>query len=109
MARCFLWLWVIYALVLVVFFTCLVPAAHSHDTSWVSKGNYKNAAGEWCCGTYDCKAYNNVSTNALGWIVEGEMVPFDEAMQVSPPDGQLTICRRPDGSRRCSFGLKPGL
>jgi hypothetical protein len=30
-------------------------------------------------------------------------------MPIAPPDGQLTICRRPDGTRRCVFGLKPGL
>jgi hypothetical protein len=29
-------------------------------------------------------------------------------MPVAPPDGQLTICRRPDGARRCVVGHKPG-
>ncbi len=40
-------------------------------------------------------------------MIGAELVPFDEAMPVPPPDGQLTVCRRPDGSRRCVFGLKP--
>ena len=82
--------------------------AVAHD-SWISRGGLKNAAGEWCCGDYDCKSYTSISSTASGWMVDGELVPFDEAMPVAPPDGQVTICRRPDGSRRCVFGLKPGL
>ena len=81
--------------------------ALAHD-SWISRGGLKNAAGEWCCGDYDCKSYTRISSTASGWMVDGELVPFDEAMPVAPPDGQVTICRRPDGSRRCVFGLKPG-
>jgi len=77
--------------------------------NWVNSGGFKNAAGEWCCGAYDCKSYTQTSSTATGWMIDGELVPFDEAMPVSPPDGQLTVCRRPDGSRRCVFGLKPGL
>lgn len=83
-------------------------SAFAHD-SWINRGGFKNAAGEWCCGDYDCKSYTQTSSTPQGWIVDGELVPYDEAMPVSPPDGQLTICRRPDGTRRCVFGLKPGL
>lgn len=82
--------------------------AFAHD-SWINRGGFKNTAGEWCCGDYDCKSYTRTSSTATGWMIEGELVPFDEAMPVAPPDGQLTICRRPDGTRRCVFGLKPGL
>jgi hypothetical protein len=84
-----------------------VNTALAHD-SWISRGGLKNAAGEWCCGDYDCKSYTRTSSTAAGWMVDGELVPFDEAMPVAPPDGKLTICRRPDGTRRCVFGLKPG-
>jgi hypothetical protein len=80
----------------------------AHD-SWISQGGLKNAAGEWCCGSYDCKSYQRTSSSAVGWVVDNEVVPFDEAMPVSPPDGQLTICRRPDGTRRCVFGIKPAM
>lgn len=80
----------------------------AHD-SWINRGGFRNTAGEWCCGDYDCKSYTRTSSTATGWMIEGELVPFDEAMPVAPPDGQLTICRRPDGTRRCVFGLKPGL
>ena len=83
-------------------------AAVAHD-SWISQGAFKNGAGEWCCGDYDCKSYTRTTSTAVGWMVDGELVPYDEAMPVPPPDGQLTICRRSDGSRRCVFGLKPGL
>jgi hypothetical protein len=81
--------------------------SYAHD-NWISRGGLKNAAGEWCCGDYDCKSYTKLSSTAVGWMIDNELVPFDEAMPVAPPDGQLTICRRPDGSRRCVFGLKPG-
>lgn len=93
---------------LVLFISLLSSSAVAHD-SWINSGGYKNAAGEWCCGDYDCKSYTKIKSDAKGWIIEGEMVPFDEAMPVAPPDGQLTICRRSDGTRRCVFGLKPGL
>jgi len=92
----------------------LVPAflvaspVFAHD-NWVNRGAYKNSAGEWCCGAYDCKSYIRASSTSNGWMIDGELVPFDEAMPVPPPDGQVTICCRPDGSRRCVFGLKPGL
>ena len=75
----------------------------------VQSGAFKNGAGEWCCGDYDCKSYMSTSSTMSGWMIDGELVPYDEAMPVAPPDGQVTICRRPDGSRRCVFGLKPGL
>jgi hypothetical protein len=93
----------------VVVSLCLgAGSALAHD-SWVSKGGFKNGAGEWCCGAYDCKSYEKAASTPIGWMIGAELVPFDEAMPVAPPDGQVTICRRPDGSRRCVFGLKPGL
>jgi hypothetical protein len=83
-------------------------AAFAHD-SWINRGAFKNAGGEWCCGDYDCKSYTMAKSTATGWMINDELVPFDEAMPVPPPDGQLTICRRADGTRRCVFGLKPSL
>ena len=91
-----------------VYTSVSTTVAFAHD-SWINRGGFKNTAGEWCCGDYDCKSYTRTSSTATGWMIEGELVPFDEAMPVAPPDGQLTICRRPDGTRRCVFGLKPGL
>lgn len=83
-------------------------AALAHD-NWISRGSFKNSGGEWCCGDYDCKSYPRTISTPTGWLIDGELVPFDEAMPIAPPDAQVTICRRPDGSRRCVFGLKPGL
>lgn len=82
--------------------------ANAHE-SWINRGGFKNAAGEWCCGDYDCKTYSKSASSAAGWLVEGELVPYDEALPIAPPDGLVTICRRPDGTRRCVFGVKPGL
>ena len=79
------------------------------DDSWISRGAFKNGAGEWCCGDFDCKPYKEFQSNAKGWILDGELVPYDEAMPIAPPDGMVTVCRRPDGTRRCVFGLKPGI
>src|SRR5262249_8458049 len=68
----------------------------AHD-SWINRGAFKNSSGEWCCGDYDCKSYTKAASSAVGWVIDGELVPFDEAMPVAPPDGQVTICRRPAG------------
>jgi hypothetical protein len=93
---------------LVLVLSLFSTAAFAHD-SWINRGGFKNPGGEWCCGDYDCKSYKTASTAATGWMIDGEFVPFDEAMPVPPPDGQVTVCRRADGTRRCVFGLKPGL
>lgn len=91
-----------------LFFLTFIPKSARAHESWVNSGAYKNTSGEWCCGDYDCKTYRKASSSAEGWMIDGELVPYDEAMPVIPPDGQVTICRRPDGTRRCVFGIKPG-
>jgi hypothetical protein len=32
---------------------CVGGDSLAHD-SWISRGNHRNAAGEWCCGAGDC-------------------------------------------------------
>jgi hypothetical protein len=66
-----------------------VSAAHAHD-SWINKGGYRNAAGEWCCGENDCDSPEQIASTGQGWVVNGvEFVPYNEA---SPsPDGGLWI------------------
>ncbi|HZP68391.1 MAG TPA: hypothetical protein VFB29_00490 [Pseudolabrys sp.] len=97
------------AILLVLFLVwALSTYANAHE-SWINRGGYKNGAGEWCCGDYDCKSYGATTSTATGWMLDGELVPYDEAMPITPPDGKLTVCRRPDGTRRCVFGIKPGL
>lgn len=104
------WLYLIGVVVAALVMAALVAAgpAPAHD-SWISRGDYRNGAGEWCCGDYDCKSYGAAQSTATGWLLDGELVPYDEALPVVPPDGEVTVCRRPDGTRRCVYGVKPGL
>jgi len=77
--------------------------ASAHD-SWISRGQHRNAAGEWCCGEGDCFMVpgENVSITPEGYRLFGlETVPFNEAQP--SPDGIYWRCKRNDGSRRCFF------
>ncbi len=77
----------------------------AHD-SWINKGGYRNAAGEWCCGETDCSSPEQIAATGTGWIINGnEFVPYDEA--TPSPDGKVWICRRSDKTRRCVFGPRP--
>jgi hypothetical protein len=69
---------------LVLFLYLICTAAFAHD-SWISRGGLKNAGGEWCCGDYDCKSYTSIKSTSTGWMIDGEYVPFDEAMPVRHP------------------------
>jgi hypothetical protein len=94
---------ILVALVMVL----LASSGLAHD-SWISSGNYKNAAGEWCCGDGDCFVIpeSEVRGTAQGYLLYGtEVVPYSEAQP--SPDGEFWRCRRPDGSRRCFFAPKP--
>jgi hypothetical protein len=81
------------------------PAA-AHE-SWISRGQFKNGAGEWCCGEGDCFIIHGVTTNASGYVLSdpAEIVPCHEAQP--SPDGAYWRCKRPDGSRRCFFAPPP--
>jgi len=86
-------------------FVIVAPLAEAHD-SWISRGAYRNPAGEWCCGDNDCESPSQVGSSGRGWIINGsEFVPYEEA--TPSPDGKLWICRRSDKSRRCVFGPPP--
>ena len=78
----------------------------AHD-SWINRGGYRNPAGEWCCGDYDCQSTDQIAVTGKGWVAGGtEFVPFEEA--TPSPDGKVWICRRPDHTRRCVFAPPPG-
>lgn len=80
--------------------------AHAHD-SWISRGQYRNATGEWCCGATDCQIVKDVKAKAGGYsLPSGEIVPYSEA--TPSPDGAYWRCHRADGSRRCFFAPPPG-
>jgi hypothetical protein len=86
----------------------LCSVALAHDL-WISRGGYRNLAGEWCCGEGDCSVVPGeaVSISAGGYVLQeiGEVVPFNEAQP--SPDGAFWRCRRSDGTRRCFFAPPP--
>jgi hypothetical protein len=103
----------------------MILAAYGHD-SWISRGSYRNAQGEWCCGEADCWMIQpkDVETKADGFhvtlrmataphpgdmpaAVGFEIVPYHEAM--ASKDGMYWRCKRPDGSRRCFFAPPPSI
>src|SRR5262249_26863591 len=83
--------------------------ALAHD-SWISRGLFRNANGEFCCGQVDCFviAKERVVMTGEGYViiqgplagmgpVQHEAIPFSEAQP--SPDGEFWRCRRrPDGS-----------
>lgn len=116
---------------LLPFAACLfISTTFAHD-AWISRGTYKNPAGEWCCGAEDCgvvspdavKAlkggYSVVGTVTYGEAITGnksdgptrqdnvnEVVPYSQSLP--SPDGAYWRCKRPDGSQRCFFAPPPG-
>ena len=105
-------------------------AALAHDV-WISRGTYKNPAGEWCCGAEDCGvvAPGAVKAGIGGYSLRGsvtygmgvtgnesdgptrqenvnETVPYSQSLP--SPDGAYWRCKRPDGSPRCFFAPPPG-
>jgi hypothetical protein len=45
---------------LLVFSARLLAAQQRLHDGWVNRGAFKNSAGEWCCGDYDCKSYAHI-------------------------------------------------
>lgn len=85
-----------------------IANCYAHD-SWISRGQLRNSAGEWCCGEGDCFVVpqTSVEMTGFGYRLFGiENVPFSETQP--SPDGAFWRCKRPDGSRRCFFAPPPG-
>ena len=105
-------------------------AALAHDV-WISRGTYKNPAGEWCCGAEDCGVVSPgaVKAGTGGYSLRGpvtygvavtgneadgptrqenvnEVVPYSQSLP--SPDGAYWRCKRPDGTPRCFFAPPPG-
>jgi hypothetical protein len=86
----------------------LGSGASAHDI-WINKERRTNAAGEWCCNTYDCSVVpeEKIRITPRGYLLEnGEMIPHQNAAMSG--DGQYWQCRRPDKSTRCFFFPPPG-
>jgi hypothetical protein len=115
---------------LVLVLSSLCQTAFAHDM-WISRGSYKNPAGEWCCGADDCGVVSPDAVKAIrgGYSLRGpvtygeavtgnaadgptwqenlnEVVPYSQALP--SPDGAYWRCKRPDGSPRCFFAPPPG-
>jgi hypothetical protein len=115
---------------LVLVLSLLGSAALAHDV-WISRGSYRNPAGEWCCGAEDCGVVPPGAVKAgtggyslRGSVTYGEAVtgnaadgpthqePVNEVVPCSQslpsPDGAYWRCKRPDGTPRCFFAPLPG-
>ncbi len=115
---------------LVLVLSLLCYSAFAHEV-WISRGAFKNPAGEWCCGAEDCGVVspNAVKAGIGGYSVRGpvtygeavtgnshdgpthqetvnEVVPYSQSLP--SPDGAYWRCKRPDGSPRCFFAPPPG-
>ncbi len=92
----------------IVLTACVGGDSLAHD-SWISRGNHRNAAGEWCCGAGDCFIVpkERVMMTGEGYVViQGPLAGVGPQAQPSP-DGEFWRCRRPNGSRRCFFAPPP--
>ena len=79
--------------------------AYAHGPAeWIQRGNFKNAAGELCCGERDCFELTeaDVRITAAGYYVISikETIPFSEA--TPSPTGTYWRCQW-GGSRKCFF------
>lgn len=115
---------------LVLTFSFPYNAAFAHDI-WISRGSFKNPAGEWCCGAEDCGVVSPSAVKAGigGYSLRGpvtygvgvtgnaadgptrqeninETVPYSQSLPSA--DGAYWRCKRPDGSPRCFFAPPPG-
>lgn len=83
----------------------MLTIAHAHGPAqWIQSGNYKNAAGELCCGERDCSELTDadVKVTSSGYYVVSikETIPFSEAPP--SPTGTYWRCQW-GGSRKCFF------
>lgn len=86
-------------------FAIMATGANAHGIAqWVQDGQYRNAAGEWCCGEHDCSplADDDVKPVDGGYLIKSlkETVPYSEAQP--SPDGHYWRCAW-GGERKCFF------
>src|SRR5260221_14340934 len=72
---------------LVLFLSLFSFTALAHD-AWISRGTYKNPAGEWCCGAEDCGVVspNAVKAGQGGYSLRGP-VTYGSAVTGNEADG----------------------
>ncbi len=76
----------------IVLTACVGGNSLAHD-SWISRGNHRNAAGEWCCGAGDCFIVPKERVMMTG---EGYVVIQGPLAGVGPQFHELS--RRPTAS-----------
>ena len=67
----------------------VIPDTLAHD-SWISRGDHRNAAGEWCCGEGDCFVVpkERVMRTGEGYvIIHGPLAGIGPSMYESVPRG----------------------
>ena len=88
----------------------LTPALAHGPAEWIQRGDYRNAAGELCCGERDCfeLAPGDVEIKYNGYFIRtrNELVPFNEAQP--SPDGAYWRCQW-GGMRKCFFAPPPSI
>ena len=87
--------------------TLSLAGAHG-PAEWIQRGDFRNAAGELCCGERDCAEISgdDISITNAGYLVRSirETVPFSEALP--SPDGHYWRCQWA-GARKCFFAPPP--
>lgn len=82
---------------------CAFALGHG-AAQWIQDGNYRNLAGDLCCGERDCAelADSDVQITAAGYLIKSldETVPFQEA--TPSPNGKYWRCYW-GGKRKCFF------
>jgi hypothetical protein len=87
----------------------LSSQASAHDI-WINKERRVNAAGEWCCNTFDCAVVpeEKIRITPRGYLLEsGETILHQNAAMSG--DMQYWQCRRPDKTTRCFFFPPPSM
>lgn len=111
------WPWL--AALIFVLLAVWISKATAHDAAdWIRSGDYKNAAGELCCGERDCgvKVGGSVQRVSGGYRVNADfkvgageasrvyhVVEFVPDQEATPsPDGEVWRCEW-GGKRKCFF------
>src|ERR1044072_5142189 len=104
MIRRFNWQVAVLVVATVLSFLWLVSAFAHGPAEWIQRGQYKNGAGELCCGPTDCRRLDDGDVVPVpgGYFIKSmnHVVPTHEAMPISP-DGYF-VCVW-GGVRKCFF------
>lgn len=118
-----------FALLVLLLSLCAIVDASAHD-SWISSNQWRNSAGQWCCGKGDCgvvlEPEKAIETGPDGYHIDGkvQLDGADDAGNVSAntfgvqahipyanklpsPDGHYWYCKSWNNEPRCFFAPTP--